>query len=80
LRLPAAAETLLFPGDLEYWKVRLGHQGSVKPINKDRCLTFLLTTASDFEFFLSSVTDGLLKAEWSQTVDGHDLENSEGDE
>jgi hypothetical protein len=69
-----------FDGDLEFWRGGLSQPDQVKPVKDDRCLSFLLTTESDFSFFKLAVTEKLLNATWTETggdepeadVDGQD--------
>ena len=58
----------------------LSQPDQVKPVKDDRCLSFVLTTDSDFTFFRLAATDKLLKATWTEPngeesdadVDGQD--------
>lgn len=40
-----------FEGDLEHWKSGLSSPELVKPVKRNRCLSFTLVTSSDFTFF-----------------------------
>jgi hypothetical protein len=69
-----------FEGDVEFWRNGLSQPDQVKPVKDDRCLSFLLTTDSDFSFFKLAATEKLLNAKWTEAggdepdadVDGQD--------
>ena len=69
-----------FDGDLDFWRSGLTQPDQVKPVKDDRCLSFPLTTDSDFGFFRLAATEKLSKAKWTEAggeepeidVDGHD--------
>ena len=69
-----------FDGDIDFWRKGLSQPDQVKPVKDDRCLSFVLTTDSDFTFFRLAATDKLLKATWTEPngeesdadVDGQD--------
>ena len=69
-----------FDGDLDFWRKGLSQPDQVKPVKDDRCLSFLLTTDSDFGFFRLAVTEKLLNVTWTEPggeesdadVDGQD--------
>jgi hypothetical protein len=69
-----------FDGDIDYWRSGLSQPDQVKPVKDDRCLSFLLTTESDFSFFRLSATEKLFNATWTEAgvdepeadVDGQD--------
>jgi hypothetical protein len=69
-----------FEGDLDFWHSGLSQSDQVKPVKDDRCLSFPLTTDSDFSFFRLAVTEKLLNATWTEAgvdqpepnVDGQD--------
>jgi hypothetical protein len=69
-----------FDGDVDFWRSGLSQPDQVKPVKDDRCLSFLLTTVSDFNYFRLAVTEKLVNVTWTEAggdepeadVDGQD--------
>ena len=69
-----------FDGDVAYWRSGLSQPDQVKPVKGDLCLSFTLTTDSDFSFFRLAATEKLLNSKWTEAggdepeaeVDGHE--------
>jgi hypothetical protein len=69
-----------FDGDVDYWRSGLSQPDQVKPVKGDLCLSFTLTTDSDFSFFRLAATEKLLNSKWTEAggdepeaeVDGHE--------
>jgi hypothetical protein len=69
-----------FDCDLDFWRGGLSQPEQVKPVKDDRCLSFLLTTDSDFNYFRLAATEKLLNVKWAEAggyeseddVDGQD--------
>lgn len=55
-----------FDGDIEFWRNGLSQPDQIKPVKDDRCLSFLLTTEADFNFFRLAVTEKLLNVTWTE--------------
>jgi hypothetical protein len=53
-----------FEGDVEYWKGGLSDASDVKQVENGQCLSFLLTTKDDYDFFRKSAST-LQPASWS---------------
>jgi hypothetical protein len=63
-----------FDGDIEFWRSGLSQPEQVKPVKDDRCLSFTLTTDSDFSFFRLAATENLLGAKWTEVSGGDEAE------
>ncbi len=70
-----------FDGDIDFWRSGLSQPNQVKSVKEDRCLSFLLTTDSDFNYFQLAATQKLLSTDWTEAggaeepeadVDGQD--------
>lgn len=69
-----------FDGDIEYWQKGLSDGTGVKPVKKEKCLSFFLVNEADFKFFHQAATDKLLKTEWMQGSPEEDLDFVEAEE
>jgi hypothetical protein len=63
-----------FDGDLDFWRSGLSQPDQVKPVKDERCLSFPLTTDSDFNFFRLAATEKLMNAKWVEAGGGDEQE------
>lgn len=66
-----------FDGDIEFWQKGLSDSSDVKPVKKEKCLSFFLVNEADFSFFHQATTEKLLTTEWQQGSLEDDFDESE---
>lgn len=63
-----------FDGDIEFWKKGVSVPDEVKPVKDAKCLSFLLATKGDFQFFHQAATKELQKTDWLDAAPEEDME------
>ena len=51
----------------DFWRNGLSQPDQVKPVKRDSCLSFLLTTAADLDFFRAAARDRLAGVSWTES-------------
>jgi hypothetical protein len=63
-----------FDRDVDFWQSGLSQPDQVKPVKDDRCLSFSLTTDTDFSFFRLAATEKLTNVKWTEASSGDEAE------
>ena len=68
-----------FEGDVEFWQHGLSTPGDVKPVKATQCLSLLLHTTDDFDFFQDAALEKLQSSEWLGGTPEEEMEETEAE-